>query len=162
VSDLRPLHQKLPDKPTDAGSAADRDTDAQVVYRTNNDQTPANRGDLQDPASHGDLRDPTSRARRECRVDSAGRLNGLRGTPPVSGRIPAGLADQNGSRNNSYCPSQAALASYRKQSRLARSIRTLEGSTPPLRQKSLIFRGLVDHATHGHRPAWLRLSMLGK
>jgi len=153
MSDLRPLHQKLPDKPTGAGSAADRDTSAQVVHRTNNDQTPANRGDLRDPAS---------RARRECRVDSAGHPNGLRGTPPVSGRSPAGLVDQNGSGRNSYCPSQTASASYRKQSWLARSIRTSEGSTPPLRQRSFIFRGLGDHATNGHRPAWLRPSMLGK
>jgi len=45
VSDLRPLHQKLPDKPADAGSAADRDTGTQVVHRINNDQTPANRRD---------------------------------------------------------------------------------------------------------------------
>jgi len=101
-------------------------------------------------------------ARREHRVDSAGRPNGLRGTPPVSGRSPVGLADQNCSGSNSYCPTRTASASYHKRSWLARSIRTLEGSTPPFHQRRLIFRGLGDHATNGHRPAWLRPSMLGK
>jgi len=42
------------------------------------------------------------------------------------------------------------------------AIRTSEGNLPPLRQRGLIFRGLGNHATNGHRPAWLRPSMLGK
>jgi len=36
------------------------------------------------------------------------------------------------------------------------------GEHTPLCQRSLIFRGLSDHATNRRRPAWPRPSMLGK
>jgi len=81
---------------------------------------------------------------------------------PVSGKHPAGLADQNGSGNTSHCLSRTASASYRTRSWLARSIRASEENLPPLRQRGFIFRGLGNQASNGHRPAWLRLSMLGK
>jgi len=82
--------------------------------------------------------------------------------PPMSGKHPAGLAVQNGSGRNSHYPSRTASASYQKRSWLARSTRTSEGNQTPLCQRSLIFRGLKDHADNGHRPAWLRLSVLRK
>jgi len=85
-----------------------------------------------------------------------------RHTPPMCGRSPVGLADQIGNGNHSHCLSRTASASYWKRSWLARSIRTSEGNTPPLRQRSLIFRGPSNHAPNGHRPAWPRPSMLGK
>jgi len=118
----------------------------------------------QRPDSRKPRRPPRPRKPGEERMQGGFRRASER-TPrhtPVSGRNPAGLVDQNGSGRTSYCPSRTASASYRKRSWLARSIRTSEGSTPPLRQRSLIFRGLGDHATNGHRPAWLRPSMLGK
>jgi len=81
---------------------------------------------------------------------------------PVSGRNPVALADQSSERNNSHCLSRTASANYRKRSWLARSIRTSEGSTPPLRLRSLILRGLTDHAVNELHPAWPRLRMLRK
>jgi len=83
-------------------------------------------------------------------------------THPVSGRSPAGLADQIGDGNHSHCLSRTASASYRKRSWLARSIRTSDGNPSPLSLGSLIFRGPSNHAPNGHRPAWSRPSMLGK
>jgi len=97
--------------------------------------------------------------KRNNGVGTAGLPYGLRGIPPASGKHPVKPADQIGDWNRSHCLSPTASASCRKQSWLARSIRTSEGD---LCQENLTPRGSTNHTPNRHLPAWSRLSMLGK
>jgi len=83
---------------------------------------------------------------------------GLRGTPPTSDKHPAGLAAAGEIHTASQERVQPVIgieAGWRGPPGQRR------GTKHPS-ARDLIFRGVGDHASNGHCPAWLRPSMLRK